>query len=266
MLKTLRDFRLIRFLNDVRSLSLTKYDLVISDYEPISAWAAKIENVPCVALSHQASFLSEKTPRPHNTSFMAEAILQHFAPAGKVLGFHFKRYDSFIEPPIIRGPVRNLEVSAGDHITVYLSAYHHEVLAQILEPFTSVNWHIFSPTCHQPIRKENMRIYPVSNQPFLDSLASCRGVMCNAGFETCAEAMYLGKKLLTVPIQHQYEQQCNAAALRKLGTMVLDDLEQNSSEIATWLDEDHLVGIGEIADPDTIIQHVLTGGKRQKCG
>jgi uncharacterized protein (TIGR00661 family) len=255
--QTLRNLRPIRFISDVQSTKLSKYDLVISDYEPVSSWSAKLEGVPSVALSHQASFLSPKTPRPNRQSLVAEAILQHFAPADSAIGFHFKRYDDFIESPIIRQPIRKLNVSKGNHITVYLPAYHHDVLQKIFEPYKHIDWHIFSPSCSEPQKDRNFWIWPVSNQPFLDSFASCRGIICNAGFETCAEAMYLQKKLLAIPIQKQYEQKCNAAALDALGIKILDTLEDKSNELGDWLQQKQVVTIRDIADPKEVIAKIL---------
>lgn len=261
MMKTLLDLRPISFVKDINAISLKKYDFVISDYEPISAWAAKLKNIPCVALSHQASFLSQKTPRPMQRSGIAEGILQHFAPAKSAIGFHFERYDCFVEPPIIRSPIKNLEAKGGNHITVYLSAFHHAVLKEIFAPFDKVDWHIFSPYCTRHSQIKNIRIYPISNQPFLDSVASCKGVICNAGFETCAEAMFLGKKLMAIPIQNQYEQQCNAAALKKMGVMTLAGLKRNVDKIRMWLEMQNVIRLGEIADPKEVVEKVLKEGR-----
>ena len=255
---TLLDLRPISFVKDINKISLKKYDLVISDYEPISAWAAKFKNIPCVALSHQASFLSRKTPRPVHRSGVAEAILQHFAPAESAIGFHFKRYDSFVEPPIIRSPIKNLRTNTENHVTVYLSAFHHEVLMDIFAPIDEVDWHIFSPYCRKAKRVQNMSIYPISNQLFLDSVASCKGVICNAGFETCAEAMFLGKKLMAIPIHNQYEQQCNAAALKDMGILTLEGLRGKGDKIREWLENKRVIRIDEIADPKEVVKTLLT--------
>lgn len=260
VIKTLLDLRPISFVKDINAISLQQYDLVISDYEPISAWAARLKNIPCVALSHQASFLSPNTPRPKQQSRVAEAILQHFAPAEHAIGFHFQRYDTFIEPPIIRSPIRSLKISNGNHITVYLSAYHHEVLIKLLNPVTEVDWHIFSPYCSIPIQQGHIRVFPVSNQPFLDSFASCKGVICNAGFETCAEAMYLGKKLVAIPIRHQYEQQCNAEAMQEMGIDILPDIKSHINEIRYWLEDPGVVTIDDITCPREVVRQLLEFG------
>jgi len=261
---TLLKLRPISFIKDVNRISLQHYDLVVSDYEPISAWAAKLKNIPCIALSHQASFLSPNTPRPKQQSRIAEVILQHFAPADRAIGFHFQQYDRFIEPPIIRSPIRKLKATNEDHITVYLSAYHHGALKKFLGPITEVDWHIFSPYCRTPVQHDHIRVYPVSNEPFLDSLASCQGVICNAGFETCAEAMYLGKKLLTIPILRQYEQECNAAALKQMGISVVNNLEENCDNIRYWLEEQKITEIKKIADPHEVVRNILEIGINER--
>ncbi|MGD8428081.1 MAG: glycosyltransferase family protein, partial [Balneolaceae bacterium] len=220
--------------------------------------------VPCIALSHQASFLSPNTPRPDQKSYMAEAVLQHFAPAQQSIGFHFRRYDKFIEPPVIRSAVRELTIDRENHITVYLPAYHHRVLKGIFCEFPRVDWHIFSPSCNRAVQEKNLWIHPVSNKPFLDSFASCRGVICNAGFEMCAESMYLGKRLLAVPIRNQYEQQCNAIALERLGILTLPDIKDNDRKIRDWLDNREVVGLDEIADPEKIVRRVIEIGSSHK--
>ena len=63
------------------------------------------------------------------------------------------------------------------------------------------------------------------------------GVITGAGFETPAEALYLGKKLLCLPIRGQYEQLCNAAALKELGVPVVDKMHATFFvDIAKWYD------------------------------
>lgn len=266
VLETLRDLRPIRFVSDVQSITPAEYDLVISDYEPVSAWAAKLENVPCVALSHQASFLSPQTPRPDRKSLVAEALFQHFAPADYSIGFHFQQYDDFVKPPLIRSAIRDLNISESNHVTVYLPAYHHEVLKKVFAPFSHVDWHIFSPSCTCLQREKNCWVRPVSNKPFLDSFASCKGVICNAGFETCAEAMYLGKKLLPIPIHRQYEQACNAAALSEMGVMTIDLLQNHTEQIWQWLEQPNFAISQEIADPGQVIEEILNLGHGKAAG
>ena len=62
-------------------------------------------------------------------------------------------------------------------------------------------------------------------------------MLCGAGFETPAEALYLQKRLLVVPMKGQYEQHYNAAALKQLGVPVMKKVKKKSvSKISEWLD------------------------------
>lgn len=260
VLETLMAIKPIRFLRDIQSIPAEHYDLIISDYEPVTAWGAKVAEIPGIALSHQAAFLSGKTPRPAKRSLMAEAILQHFAPAEHAIGFHFEPYDKFIEPPIIRSEIRALSPVARNHITVYLPAYHHAKLVRIFKPFTQTDWHIFAPACGKFERQNHISVHPVSNTGFLESLESCAGVITSAGFETSAEAMYLGKKLLVVPIRNQYEQVCNSVALQEMGVTSLAGLEGAEKELWKWLETDNIVRLKKAADPANIIQKIIRIG------
>lgn len=261
---TLKKLKPVRFIREVNSVELADYDLVISDYEPVTAWAAKLAGVPSVALSHQAAFLSERSPRPSNRSATAEAILQHFAPTDYAIGFHFRRYDNFIEPPIIRSEIRSINPTLNNHITVYLPAYHHARLAKLFKQFQQTDWHIFSPSCQQVEQDQNIWIHPISNERFTESLCGCRGVITSAGFETSSEAMYLNKKLMVIPIKNQYEQQCNAAALKSMGVTVELSLLANEKVLEQWLHDASIISLNEAADTIEVVSSVLDLGKTSK--
>jgi uncharacterized protein (TIGR00661 family) len=68
------------------------------------------------------------------------------------------------------------------------------------------------------------------------SFTSCEGILCNAGFETPAEALYMGKKLCVIPMKNQYEQECNAAFLSEMGITTLSDFKKSVHEIRHWVD------------------------------
>ena len=78
---------------------------------------------------------------------------------------------------------------------------------------------------------------PISNEGFTKSMIESAGVITGAGFETPAEALYLGKKLMCLPIRGQYEQLCNAAALEQLGVPVVPKMHPTFFvDIAKWYD------------------------------
>ena len=210
----------LQLYREIRDLPVEQYDLVVNDFEPVSAWAARWRGVPVVALGHQASFLSPHTPRPAVRSAFGEAVLRHYAPAPRGVGFHFEAYDDFIFPPVIRSDVRLATASDEGHYLVYLPAFDEKRLLALLAQMPQVRWEVFSKYTHTPWQSGHIQVRPVSAEAFTERLLSCRGILTGAGFETPAEALYLGKKLFVVPIKGQYEQHCNAAALARLGVPV----------------------------------------------
>lgn len=212
------------FLRDVFRLPVEEYDLVVNDFEPVSAWACRLRKVPCIALSHQSAVVHAASPRPVKKGWFGKFILRYYAPFSEHYGFHFKCYDDRIFPPVIRKEVQSLPVSEGKHYTVYLPAYNDAELICFLHRFKGVSWEVFSKHNKEAFRFENIHIRPVENETFLKSLAACEGALLGAGFEGPAEALYLHKKLMVVPMKRQYEQQCNAAALQQLGVPVIPSL------------------------------------------
>lgn len=89
-------------------------------------------------------------------------------------------------------------------------------------------------------------------------MATSTGVLSGAGFETPAEALYLQKKLLVIPMKGQYEQQCNAAALATLGVPVIKSLKAKYFPvIADWLQQDQRIPIHYPDETEQIIHHLL---------
>ncbi len=207
------------FFSAVKKLPIDKYDVVVSDFEPVTSWACLIKGKKCVSLSHQTAFASEKSPRPEKPNRVGEAILKWYAPVSIPFGLHFEKYDSFIDTPIIRKEIRRSEPGNRGHYTTYLPSFEPDRIIPHLRK-VDVEWHLFSKYCREPGREGNVSVFPVDSGKFEESLGGCEGVLCNSGFETPAEALYLGKKLLVIPMKRQYEQRCNAAALKKMGVKV----------------------------------------------
>lgn len=219
-LETWKTMNLSRFIKDMRSLPLKDYNLIINDFEPVTAWACKLRGIESIGLSHQASFQSKKVPKPKSVNW-AQLVMKYYAPASHYVGFHFDRYDDFIHTPVIRSEIRNLSVSDLGHYTVYLPAVDDKFLVPLLKQVSSVNWHIFSKHSKVRYADGNVQVAPVNNEEFNASLAGCSGLFTGGGFEGPAEALFLGKKLLVVPMKFQYEQQCNAFALKQFGLPVI---------------------------------------------
>lgn len=263
--KTFQSLRIRQFFHDVRSLPVHKYDLVISDYEPVSSWAARRAGIPCIGLSHQSAFLSPLTPRPEEKSPFTELLFTRYAPCDIPIGFHYKAYDDFIFTPVIRSEVRELKPSIGKHITVYLPAWSEEKLIPVFQRFQGFQWHIFSKHTSVNSAFRNVVVRPVDNQSYLKSMETAWGVLTGGGFEAPAEALFLGKKLMVVPMKDQYEQKCNAEALKAFGVSVVPKINRSFFEhLQRWMDEGPRIQADFPHHTDAIIDQLILKGDTAK--
>lgn len=230
LLKTITKLRLVRFLKDMIKLPVSDYDLVLSDFEPVSAWACLFRGKNCTGISHQNAVLHPNARQPEKTSWAGKTILKYYAPAKYRFGFHFKALDKHHFTPVIRTAIRKAKPASKGHYTVYLPSYSDKRIEKFLMNFPKVRWEVFSKKCREVYQVENITFYPVSLEGFNRSFINCEGILCNAGFETPAEALYMGKKLCVIPMKNQYEQACNAAFLAQMGILVLSDLN-NSGQV-----------------------------------
>lgn len=218
--KTWKNMNLFQFRKDMNAIPLKDYNLILNDFEPISAWACRMQGVESVSLSHQASFKSKKVPRPKTVDW-GKLILSRYAPTTHHIGFHFDRYDDFIYKPVIRSEIRQLQPTNLGHYTVYLPAIDDKALVNVLKQIPLVRWEVFSKHTKIAYADGNVFVEPIDNEKFNKSMASCEGVFTGGGFEGPAEALHLGKKLMVAPMRFQYEQQCNAYALKQFGLPVI---------------------------------------------
>lgn len=231
-----KNIRPLAMYRDAVSLPLERYDIIINDFDFVTSLACKLKGLPSVQLGHQASFQSNHTPRPDRKSLVGETILKHYAHATKHIGFHFQPYDAFVLPPVIKEQFVNATPKDLGHITVYLPSFQQHCLQKAFNQLQHLHFHWFLDGTREVTAKANVTYYPVNQELFNNSLLNCHGLITGGGFETPSEALYLGKRLMSIPIKNHYEQQCNAAALRKLGVTVLDGADDNfPAKIVEWL-------------------------------
>ena len=248
-----------RLLKEYEHFPAQDYNLIINDFEPITAWSARKKGVKCVSLSHQCAVLAEESPKPKHKDPLGYFILKNYAPADRQYGFHFERYAPNIYTPVIRSEIRKLSPSNQKHYTVYLPAYDDETLLKHLKHFKGVSWQVFSKYNKQALVEANVHLRPIDNQGFIESLAHCEGVLCGAGFEAPAEALFLGKKVLAIPMKGQYEQHCNAAALKLLGVPTIYSLSSKYYDnIGEWLNNKQRVDVDYPDEVGAILERVLS--------
>jgi uncharacterized protein (TIGR00661 family) len=223
-------------------------DLVISDFEPFSAWWAWRKSVPFISIDHEHFLtLCRLEHRSKNlfsrlTASVVTACHYVGAVAYIVINF-FKaplRIDSAVlAPPIIRHRVAALRAREEEHILVYsTTGTGKDQLHQVLCKFGGQKFFVygFDPPEERRAEDKNCIFKKRSTEGFLADLASARGVVASAGFSLISECMYLKKKMLLLPLAGQYEQIINAHYIEKLG-LGLSAERIDETILARFLDE-----------------------------
>ena len=258
LVATYKKSNLKQLYKEIKSLPVEDYDLVINDFEPVSAWACKMKHKACIGLSHQAAVINKKSPKPKSKDIVGKAVLNNYAPVTAAYGFHFGAYDKNIFTPVIRSQVRNAKPEHKDHYTVYLPAYSDEKIIKVLSEIKNAHWQVFSKHSKKEYQEKNVHIRPISNDDFIESLITCTGILCGAGFETPAEALYLKKKLMAIPMKGQYEQQCNAAALKTMGVPVIKSLKKKHlDKIKAWVEGKQFIAVNYSNSTERIINMII---------
>lgn len=258
LIDTLKKSNFRQLIKEIRTIPVNEYDIVINDFEPVSAWACYLKNKPCIALSHQAAVIQPQSPKPPHRDIIGRTILGKYAPATHHFGFHFKSYNDQIYTPVIRHQIRSLSPTNLGHYTVYLPAYSDERILQALSTCADIKWQVYSKHCKEAYTVGKISFFPINNNAFIESMASSEGVLCGTGFETPAEALYLKKKLLVVPMKNQYEQHCNAAALQEMGVPVMKCLKgKYLGVLHTWVKSSVVTSVNYPDRTEEIIDEVL---------
>lgn len=237
-LKTALQAKPIRFVKDIATLDLSSYDLVISDFEPVTAWAAKKQKKQVVGIGHQYAF-GHDIPRKGSDP-IADQVIKYFAPADIGIGLHWHHFGQPILPPIIDTP-EFPKTTQPNKIVVYLPFEDINEVIRLLCPFENFEFHVYSPETVVS-KYPHVICKPLSRDGFQQDLYDCAGIISNAGFELASESLQLGKKILAKPLHAQMEQISNAAALEQLGyghTM----FDMDSGVIEDWLHNPHAVHV-----------------------
>lgn len=242
------------FVGDIKELDFSDYDLVISDFEPITAWAAKLKKKKVLGIGHQYAF-NHKIPKS-GTDPLAGLIMRYFAPADISVGLHWHHFGQPILPPIIEAPKKPAHIIY-NKIVVYLPFENPHDVIKLLSPFENFIFEIYSPDVVVS-KFPHIHCHPLSLHGFQRDLNNCAGIISNAGFELIGEALQLGKKILLKPLHSQMEQISNAAALKQLGYgHVMRDMDIGI--IGHWLHERHAVHVTYPNTAKTLVDWIQAG-------
>jgi uncharacterized protein (TIGR00661 family) len=166
-------------------------------------------------------------------------------------------------PPLLRMEVRELQPSEGDFLLCYMvnPGYGQEVVhfAKINPDLQIVAFWDQKSVADGYQPTPNLQFRQVNDKQFLEMMASCRGLVSTAGFESICEAMYLGKPVMMVPVAGQYEQACNALDAEISGVGIkstnfdfgklivhMDQMSGERPDFKAWIDQFDALFLGVI--------------------
>jgi uncharacterized protein (TIGR00661 family) len=204
---------------EVRELDLTGFDLVVSDFEPVTAWAARRAGVRSVGISNQAAY-AYPIPRVGSDPVQS-AVFRWFAPVDVPVGMHWDPLGLPLVPPVVEtpapGPVDD------DLVLVYLPFERLEHVVEVLAQVRGARFLCYHPAAPAGVVRlaagdaGHVRVQGLCGSAFPRDLARCGSVLANAGFGLASEAIALGRRILVKPMDGQFEQASNAHVLSVLG-------------------------------------------------
>ncbi|MBM4023783.1 MAG: hypothetical protein FJ280_00020 [Planctomycetes bacterium] len=200
-------------------------DLVVTDFEPFSAWWAWRHRVPFISIDNEHLLLMCKLEHPLRDlvgRLTATVVVRaHYVGAGAYIITNFfqaplKSDAAVLAPPIVRPAIARLQASDAGHVLIYATTGTREdQWRDVLGRFAAQKFCIYG--FNKNAEWKNCVFKEASAEGFAADLATARGVIASAGFSLISECLYLRKKMLLLPLAGQYEQVLNARYVERLG-------------------------------------------------
>ena len=232
-LQTLFNIDLIQFVKDIKSID-EQFDLVITDFEPVSAYFSRIKNIPALGIGHQYSFY-KNIPMTVKMRFTRILFPYIYTPIKNVIPSHFSHFNQHILPPFLSKIITNhkLKANSKDNVLVYLAWEELKKMIALLHQIEKKHFIYYCDIQNEKVVK-NVTLKPFSENGFKNDLIENKYLITNAGFQLPAEALFVGKKILCKPLDGQPEQEHNAKILNDLGYATISKTIDINS-INNWL-------------------------------
>jgi uncharacterized protein (TIGR00661 family) len=195
-------------------------DLVITDFEPLTALLAKTKKKPLISIDnqHQLTNTEIELPLKYKKDFLADQLVVKLLVWGAkyyLITSFFKtkinKKNTFIFAPIIREEILNLKTEEKNYILVYQGADFSNILPTLKK--IKHKFLIVGPD--RQGKDGNVTFVKYSFDEWLKLLAGAKAVIGTAGLSLISECIYLEKPYLALPIKNQVEQTINALYLEK---------------------------------------------------
>ena len=202
-------------------------DVIVNFFEPLTGvYAMRYRpTVPIVGVAHQYMFHHPAYQFPPGRWLQRWAARTFAAVtawgADRCLALSLypapdrRGRDLVVLPPLLRTELFRQPTgrSAPFFLAYVLNSGYAEQIIRWHEQNPDVRLHCFwDRPAAAPVEEydDTLTFHQLDDEKFLALMARCQGFVSTAGFESIAEAMYLGKPVQVVPVEGHFEQFCNA--------------------------------------------------------
>jgi uncharacterized protein (TIGR00661 family) len=232
-----------------------KPDVILNFYEVLTGVYALThrDRPPVLAIGHQFLLEHPEFPRERGLRAQQRGLKWYTRLVGARSTWlalsHYEAPDlpgrrMIVAPPLLRRRLFELEPDPrGDFLLVYMvnHGYAEEVIRwHHAHPRTVLHCFYDKPDAPPEFKiDETLTFHRLDGEKFLSMMAACRSVVSTAGFESVAEAGYLGKPVFMVPVEGHVEQRLNA----------IDAVKAGLGEWGERFDLDRVLEMGHGIDP-----------------
>jgi uncharacterized protein (TIGR00661 family) len=206
-----------------------KPDVVVSDFESFSYLYATNHLLPVISLDNMQVINRAKHEPELLAGHEAEFQLTKSIVKAKLPNcFHYlittffypelRKERTTLVPSILRPEIVRAKAEAGEHLLVYQTSTTNVELVEALKQ-SGLPCRVYGVRrgIEADQVEQNLTFRPFSEAGFIDDLRTARAVVAGGGYTLMSEAVYLGKPVLSLPVQGQFEQTLNALYLERLG-------------------------------------------------
>jgi uncharacterized protein (TIGR00661 family) len=211
-----------------REINLIKPDVVFNFYELLGAMAMRksAPGIKKIGVGHHFYLYLNRSVCKGGVLWHRWLLSLHtrliIKSCDRVLALSYKKEQGNasirVVPPLVRREFREMNYVQGDSYLVYMlhEGFIYD-LVRLAEELPGFRADVFSS--HEPAFEipEGIRIHPFDAKKFSTLMASCKGLITTAGFDTAAEAAFHGIPLVVIPSHNHYEQKCNGADISANG-------------------------------------------------
>lgn len=248
----LREVRRIR-----RRIIEISPDVVFNFYDPVGALALRKtgQGIMRIGIGHHF-YLHLDGYRCRDGSPLHRLLLKYLSgvmirSSDRVLALSFREEKGNerirVIPPLIRKEFREIRRTPGERYLVYLlkEGYLYDLI-RMARADPDFRADVFCNCIPETALPPGLEVYLPDADQFLQKMAICRGMITTSGFDTVAEAAYLGIPLVVVPVRNHFEQLCNSRDTERSGfghaaTELVPGMEKmmktgNNKQFRQWVD------------------------------